>query len=95
MCRFQFVFIVSLFLAGCSTPQIETPQEQIHYSEDSIEIVQVREDTFSGNPDGKTAPPYISSPIKDFSNIVIDGIYKSQYHGYEIAVPSVFGSHKI
>lgn len=93
--QLQFVFVVSLFLAACSTPQIETQQEQVHYSEDTIEIVQVREDKFSGNPDGKTAPPYISSPIKDFKNIVIDGIYKSPYHGYEIAVPSVFGSHKI
>lgn len=95
MCKLQFVFVISLFLSACSTPQIATQQEQVDYSENSIEIVQVREDSFIGNPDGKNAPPYLSSPIKNWKNIIIDGMYKSPYHGYEIAVPSVFGSHKI
>ncbi|BHH84969.1 hypothetical protein [Desulforhopalus sp. 52FAK] len=93
--QLQFVFVVSLFLVACSTPQIETQQEQVHYSENTIEIVQVREDQFIGSPEGKNKPPYMSSPIKDFKNIVISGIYKSPYHGYELAVPLVFGSYKI
>lgn len=93
--QFQFVLVVSLFLGACSTPHIETQREQINYSKDSIEIIQVREDKFSGNPEGKIAPPHISSPVDDFSKIVIDGVYKSPYHGFEIAIPSVFASNKI
>jgi len=97
MYKFQLKFFlaISLFLFSCSNPHIKIQREQVNYSKESIEIIQVREDKFYGNPEGKTAPPHISIPVDDFSKIVIDGVYKSPYNGIEITIPSVFKSNRI
>lgn len=94
MYKFIICYCLVWLLSGCTAKNVDQSNENLKITDDKVEIVQVREDTFAGNPEGKSPPPVISKTLNTKSTIV-DGVYKSKYQGYEISVPNVFGDNQI
>jgi hypothetical protein len=59
-----------------------------------VEIVQVREDTFDGPPDGPRPPNHLSNKVDELGKYVSQGIYRSPYLGFEIRVPRLSNSNR-
>src|SRR4051812_29379363 len=60
-----------------------------------VEIVQLREDSFLGSPDGSTPPPHSSSKKEKMEDVISEGVYSSPYQGYQIKVPRVSDNTRV
>ena len=60
-----------------------------------VTVVQLREDTFLGSPEGPSASTHHSQKVENFDGVISQGIYSSPYQGYQIRVPSVAENPKV
>lgn len=60
-----------------------------------IVVVQLREDSFLGAPDGPSAPPHYSRKLDSTEGTVSNGIYSSPYQGYRIKIPIVANNPRV
>lgn len=64
-------------------------------SSKDVVVVQLREDTFLGSPDGPSAPAHSSRKVESTEGVISKGIYTSSYQGYQIRVPKVADNPKV
>lgn len=58
-------------------------------------VVQLREDSFLGSPDGPSAPPHYSKKLESMEGVIGEGIYSSPYQGWQIRIPTVAGNPRV
>lgn len=93
--------LFSLLVATCPGPLLAQAQQYKVDRSDAdrdyagVEVVQLREDSFSSSPDGRSPPSHSSVIVNDPGPWIGDGVYTSAYHGYRIKIPRVAGSAKI
>lgn len=81
-------FSVITQMAGAATPENAVAGA-------SVAVVQLREDTFLGAPDGPSAPSHSSRKVESMEGVVENGTYLSPYHGYQIRIPKVANNSRV
>lgn len=94
--RFLFFLALALFLSACSNLHSDVKQEtRVVETSIPVEVEQLREDIYLGNPEGETKPSQLSNPVNDFSDIIANDVYTSPYHGFKLKIPQIFGSNQL
>jgi hypothetical protein len=58
-------------------------------------VVQLREDSFVGAPDGPSTPPHYSKKLESTEGVIANGIYSSPYQGYQVRIPKVANNPRV
>jgi hypothetical protein len=85
--------VISQLACGASEYVIDS--EGSKQSSKDVVIVQLREDTFLGSPDGPSAPPHSSRKVESMEGVISKGIYSSPYQGYQIRIPKVANNPRV
>jgi hypothetical protein len=91
------IAILSAAMQSGGAKTLEQVDEKISsiQSATNVVVVQVREDSFAGAPDGPSAPPHYSRKLDSIEGIVANGIYSSPYQDYRIKIPVVANNPRI
>ncbi len=82
-------------LASAASSEYRVDSAGSEQSSKDVVVVQLREDTFMGSPDGPSAPAHSSRKIEKMEGVISKGIYSSPYQGYQIRIPKVAENPKV
>lgn len=86
--------LVSQIACAVSSEYIVDSSGSEQSSKDVV-VVQLREDTFLGSPDGPSAPAHSSQKVESVEGVISKGIYSSPYQGYQIRIPKVADNPRV
>lgn len=86
---------ITPLLAFAVSPEYRVDSAGSEQLSKDVVVVQLREDSFMGSPDGPVAPAHSSRKVESMEGVVSKSIYSSPYQGYQIRIPKVAGNSKV